>query len=166
MLNQQWYEKNTFTLTCLYVCFCAWGVMNVPHACSLVEARAQLLEVSSLLSPWGSQELNAGHWAWQQAPLLAEPSPQTWWKCWKGRLLCGFWPDSVRSSTLSEPWFSHLVANLSSEFLVSVCTTTKLVSKCHYLIACEWQIKKICFLLYYDTIKFIIINLSHLLNLS
>lgn len=38
-----------------------------------MDVRGQLVGVKSLLLPCGSQRLNWGCWAWQQAPLTTEP---------------------------------------------------------------------------------------------
>jgi hypothetical protein len=42
-----------------------------------------LLEVDSLLPPWGCQALNSGHQAGQQTPLPTEPSPWLVEYIWK-----------------------------------------------------------------------------------
>lgn len=130
-----------------FVCVCAWRgwCMRHMHA-HMWEVRGQLSEVSSLLSPWGSRELNSGHRAWQPAPFLAEPSShQPWWKSAKREgSEVGSCLDSVRTFTRSELRFSHLsgLAKLSLECSVSVvCTTTESGSKCHYLVICRWLSK-------------------------
>lgn len=59
-----------YIYVCLYVCG-VWGQVSMAH----VEVRGQLIEISSLLLPYGAQESKSGasafsHWA--TSPVLSE----------------------------------------------------------------------------------------------
>jgi hypothetical protein len=59
--------------TGMWLCLCTHGSA---HGCVYMQVNvSEFVRITSLFPPYKSQELNSGHQAWDQIPLLAKPSP-------------------------------------------------------------------------------------------